>query len=416
MAHQKNLQKYIKMLLAFLIEKYEQSTGFKEDRYSSRRPQLIIKNSPIADDYYDETNYEKRKMINQAMTLLSEKGVIEVTWAKFQDKQLAERVYLNTDQLQLAYELACLESKSDKMQRIQDILSPLRNHTWTWVRDWWGEINNNLLHRKAGNLDLNDPQSYQDLVTVLNALPNNPESTTIRVFSQRLFGDSKRFERIVQNRLLYLLKHRKEEALDIQEDYLDSIGLVSNPKLVLFTGDAEITINGSLIKLQTIKDGLGITLAAVNEMEINNIYASQILCVENLTSYYDLIRSKDALIIYVGGFPHKGTQKLLSKVKGYLENNTQQISIFHAGDLDYGGIRIFEYLRKHFFPDLQPYLMDVVTYEANLDLGSPFNNDYAMQLTDLLGNPQYIAWEELIQSMLKHRIRIEQETIILRKL
>lgn len=59
--------------------------------------------------------------------------------------------------------------------------------------------------------------------------------------------------------------------------------------------------------------------------------------------------------------------------------------------------------------------MDVATYETNLDLGTPFNTDYAEELSALLENPQYSAWENLIKAMLKHRIKLEQETIILRK-
>jgi len=401
--------------LSLLIQKYEQSKGFRESIRTSRRPQLMIKDSPLANDYYDETNYEKHKMINETMIYLSDQGVIDVKWAKFLDKQQAERVYLNTDQIRKAYILADLEPKNDKIQRLQDILSQLSNHPWPWVKNWWQEINNNLLQRKTGNLDMDDPQGYKDLVTSLIALPNIPDSTTIRVFSQMLFGDSKRFERVVQKRLLSLIKHYGEEEFDSPEEYLDSVGLVSNPKMVLFAGDAEITINGSLINLKSIPEGLGVTLAAVNQIDINSITASQILCVENLTSYYDLIHIDDSLIIYIGGFPHKGTQKLLSKIKNYLEKAPGQIKIYHTGDFDYGGIRIFEYLRQYFYTDLQPYFMDVATYETNLDLGTPFNTDYAEKLSALLENPQYSAWEDLIKDMLKHRIKLEQETIILRK-
>ena len=37
---------------------------------------------------------------------------------------------------------------------------------------------------------------------------------------------------------------------------------------------------------------------------------------------------------------------------------------FHSGDLDYGGIKIFQYIRKTIFPELEPLQMDVETYEA----------------------------------------------------
>jgi DNA topoisomerase VI subunit A len=118
----------------------------------------------------------------------------------------------------------------------------------------------------------------------------------------------------------------------------------------------------------------------------------------------------------IGWVPHKGTQKLLKELSRYLAECPYQIEVFHTGDIDYGGIRIYEYLRCHFFKDLRPYLMDVATYEANLDLGTGFSLDYAKQLAALLQRVEYMGWKSLIESMLKHGKRLEQEAILLRYL
>ena len=42
----------------------------------------------------------------------------------------------------------------------------------------------------------------------------------------------------------------------------------------------------------------------------------------------------------------------------------EDVVFLHTGDLDYGGIRIFQYIRKEIFPKLQPYQMSVEQYLA----------------------------------------------------
>lgn len=396
-----------------MLKKYESSKEFREGS-TNRRPQFVIKDSPFAGDYYDETNYQKREDINQALIYLSKRGILEVKWVRFRLNDLAEKVYFNTNMIQMAYEIAGIQPKEDKIQRIRDILFPISAHPWPWVRHWQQEVDNILMQRKTGKIDLDKHDDYRDLVSVLEALPTMPDGTTFRVFSQKVFGDSKRFERNVKNRLLGLLKkHYGEDEFEIDEEYLDLVGLVPNPRLARFSGGAELVINGNLINLQTIPEGLVLTSAAINEMEIKKIKASRILCVENLTSYYDLINSRDALIIYIGGFPHKGTQGLLNKIKNCLEGS--EIKVFHTGDFDCGGFKIFKYLKENYFPDLKPYLMDISTYESNLELGTSFSEDYSNKLVALLENPQYSAWDQLIRTMLRHKIKIEQEVIVLKQ-
>ncbi|MEW8959918.1 MAG: Wadjet anti-phage system protein JetD domain-containing protein, partial [Moorella sp. (in: firmicutes)] len=74
-------------------------------------------------------------------------------------------------------------------------------------------------------------------------------------------------------------------------------------------------------------------------------------------------------------------------------------------------IRIYEYIRRNFIPDLRPYLMDVDTYNRYLHAGIPFGDEYAARLRRLLDDDVYCTWRPLIQEMLKHRRWVEQEGI-----
>ena len=55
--------------------------------------------------------------------------------------------------------------------------------------------------------------------------------------------------------------------------------------------------------------------------------------------------------------------------------------------------------------------MDVLTYRQYVDSGLPFGDDQAMKLERLLSEPSYEAWYSVIGELLKHRKRVEQESI-----
>ena len=147
------------------------------------------------------------------------------------------------------------------------------------------------------------------------------------------------------------------------------------------------------------------------------IEARRVICVENLTSYQLMVMAveqrelESTVVIYTGGFPHRSLQKLLRKIADFISLNNESVLVYHWGDLDLGGIRIFNYMKSNFFPKLHPYLMDVSTYESLLNSGTPFGKDYEMKLKELIDNTEYHEWNELLNMMLKNRKKIEQESI-----
>ena len=80
----------------------------------------------------------------------------------------------------------------------------------------------------------------------------------------------------------------------------------------------------------------------------------------------------------------------------------------HCGDLDFGGICIYRYLREAVFPDLTPYRMDITTYEACLAAGMT----EAIE-EEIAGKLQKLAWDpqlgELALRLAKDRQVVEQE-------
>ncbi|MEW6275466.1 MAG: Wadjet anti-phage system protein JetD domain-containing protein [Bacillota bacterium] len=383
--------------------------------------------SPLAADYYDEMDYRKREAINSALADLALEAVVDVGWVKFREGQQADKVFLNLETLEKAYRLAGRAPLTDKMSALRDILAPLSGHPWGWVRKWWTEVEGALSRRRIAGLDLEDPEGYRDLVKILLALPEAPEGAPKRVLSQNVLHDSKRFEQAVEKRLLGILKKYGEDEFDTDEEYLDSIGIVDYPKMILICGTVHFTLDEKVVNTGVFPGGVGLSADTVEKMKIKETGVRKVLTVENLTSYSNLVQSSRAapftggpegsqfdLVIYTGGFPHRTLQKFLRKLANSFSNR-QSLSIpeaYHWGDLDYGGIRIFEYIKRNFFGGLKAFLMDVQTYERHLNTGVSFGKDYADKLKKLLSDPSYEPWHPLLEIMLFYGKRVEQDSIL----
>jgi hypothetical protein len=404
-------------ILSLLISKYEGSRSFQTGTPGKQRPQFAMKKSPLAGDYFDEMDHRKREAIHAALAELAAAGVVEVTWPRFQEGRQVEKVYLNFDAIPRAYELAGLVPRAERISRLRQILAPLATHPWEWVRRWWAEVDAALARRRAAGLDLEDPEGYGELVKVLLALPGLEDSIPERIFSQRVLGDSKAFEQRVKKRLLALLKSHGPEEYETDAEYLDSVGLTDNPKMVLVAGAFTFRAGETHFRMDELPGGLGLSPQTVRSMKITGVPARWILIVENLTTYYQVVQevynfTPAGLVIYSGGFPCRGVQRFLNRLKEYLDTiDSTKPPIYHWGDMDYGGIRIFEYIKRNFFPYLQPYLMDVITYERSLEAGISFGDEYAAKLSRLAADPAYASWRPLLEAMLRHRKWIEQESL-----
>ncbi|MBE3572994.1 MAG: DUF2399 domain-containing protein, partial [Moorella humiferrea] len=417
-----------------LLSKYEGSRSFQTGTPGKQRPQFAMARSPLAEDYFDEMDHRKREAIHAALAELASAGVVEVTWPRFQEGRRVEKVYLNFAAIPRAYELAGMEPLEQRMERMRQMLAPLSNHPWEWVRRWWAEVDGVLAARRTAGLDLDDGEGYENLVRVLLALPGLEDSVPERIFSQRVLGDSKAFEQGVKKRLLSLLKSHGPEEYETDAEYLDSVGLTDNPKMVLAAGPFIFRAGSAVFDAGGLPGGLGLAVQTVRAMEITSVAATWVLLVENLTSYYQVVQGVSelavpsreregdrdlaiggpaGLVVYTGGFPHRGVQLFLRRLQEYRENlaATARPPVYHWGDMDYGGIRIYEYIRRNFIPDLRPYLMDVDTYSRYLHAGIPFGDEYATRLRHLAEDPAYASWHPLLQAMLKHRKWVEQESM-----
>jgi hypothetical protein len=378
---------------------------------------MRLQQSELAKDYFDEADYRKREQINRALVELSGQGIVEVIWARYRAGEEAERVLLQYAAIDQAYQLTALKPREAKLAEVRDALAPLATHPWEWVRAWRQEADRQLAAKKSAGLQIDKPSLYADLASVLAQLPAYADGVLKRNFSQQVLGDSKRFEQVVERPLLGLLHRYSPDEYETGEQYLDSVGIIANPELTLVAGGLTLQVGEQTLQVSSFPGGCGLSNQTIRECRIASVTANLVLTIENLTTYHSLVSSlavsqmRDVLCLYTGGFPRKSTQRLLSKLSEHLTNRRKAQPVWHWGDMDYGGIRIFEFQKRNFFHDLQPLLMDVQTYQRYAPGGIPFPADYGKHLRKLLDDDTYSAWRPLVELMLELGVRVEQEGI-----
>lgn len=178
-----------------------------------------------------------------------------------------------------------------------------------------------------------------------------------RTFSSLAVTDSKALERNIRqvvsamSRLFPTGGNRK--GLNPTE-VLAGAGIVRLPQPVLIRG--RIALKGQAFpELPFV--GFPTECAELVDLQIRPSY---LLTIENYASFVRHVREvspgDDGLVIYSGGFPSRPTLKAIARLAQQADAPT-----FHWGDMDAGGVRIFQHIERHLATlgvVLRPHLMD----------------------------------------------------------
>lgn len=395
---------YEREILSILLEKYERSRAAVGG--AGRRPQFLLRKSPLASAYADELDADRREAIEAAAEELEQQGMISVIWESHGTGQI-ERILLAADAAQL-YERMGRTMPLMRVEEYRADISTLTLSAAIWVRRCCNAAHTILSENKIPSFLPRENEIRRDLIRAILSLPVVGENAVPkRVFSQRVFGDSKYFERCIEAPLLVLLRRFAEEPCETDAAYLDMAGITGHHGKVWIAGHMDFSLHGRGYMLADSAGGIELTYDTVAAMGIDALPPA-ILTVENLTNAEALAQEKaDRLLVYTAGFPNRTIQAFLSKVSEMKPQKTK-----HWGDLDYGGIRIFEYLHKNFFPHLMPYRMDVEELRVHRAFAQHLTDAQTKRLKDLLCRGDFAPWHELIRVMLSEGIWLEQEALL----
>ena len=242
------------------------------------------------------------------------------------------------------------------------------------------------------------------------------ESVFKRIFSKKYLGNTKTFEQEMQS---HVISTAKKFCPDVEKEMDDTTVL---QQLWIEEYAQELSLKGKLhfclkeengstqeINTECYRFGTTLNSQTLEHAEIKEVQNIQkIVIFENKANYISAPYKDGILYLFSHGYFSPKECSFLKQLHQVLKNQTScEVQYFHSGDLDYGGIKIFQYIRKTIFPELEPLQMDVETYEAYQEFTEVIDPETLEKLKRVQDeNPKL---QELIKRLIETGKGIEQE-------
>ena len=348
-------------------------------------------------------------------------------------------INVNTDVTAVHYEVSVipelcrLEQMEDPRAHQLERIEAVRN--WcAQVADcgWSCQYYEELLKSLAAGKCVKDAED-ENIFKCLNAGVRQTEPIWERTFSSRVFPHSKVFQKTYRAKLLSILRNyspyryagmieladiaaeeqNEEEKRIWEAGLLDMHNIHSYAQTMEWKGplvyrltDAERT----MYTIDTSSQRYGVvlntqTLQHAHPFSVDG--CKKIMTIENKANYESMPYSENTLYIYCHGF---FTPKELRFLGELVKLAPKDCVFMHWGDMDFGGINIFLYMRKHIFPEIQPCKMGADDFYKAIEEGAgiPLKESTREKLlrkdADIL--------EPLKQAILETNMTIEQEYLL----
>jgi hypothetical protein len=369
--------------------------------------------------YFSQADPVPRVTANEQMDALEQRGLVRLTWQAGQKGHLLQAVTLEPERVERLYALVARESLDRRRERLCTLLLGDRSRFDGWRRR---AVNRCLDQLETGKspapFNLDDDGWNRDLLAALLALPANMPGMKVteipyRVFSVRVFNDSKRFDGLKNPIARLARRHNPEWRALSNQETLRELGLVANPDHLYLYGPWQLVDKqGQVVSLAEFHPSVGISTVLAGRVKRVCVDAARVVCVENLTSFYELIRheSKGLAALCLWGNPSPASRHLLRCLADELSSET---SLLLWADIDYGGLSILSQLRAQVSPRFEPYRMDCDTLDAHTRWAHPLSSADKRNLTRLKRQPLLSDMANLIDYMLLRDVKLEQEAVVI---
>ncbi|WP_024889136.1 Wadjet anti-phage system protein JetD domain-containing protein [Luteimonas huabeiensis] len=229
----------------------------------------------------------------------------------------------------------------------------------------------------------------------------------LRMESARLFGDSKRLERLTPWLDLLLAGELAPSGLQ-KEAVWAQLGLRRVPLPLLLSGCGTVRLDdGSELPLP--RPFLGVPVEAVRSVRTP---AAAVLSIENLASFHQAAAEPDAprlLLLYTGGMPSPAWRAVYARI---LRGLAPDVAVYHWGDIDAGGFRIAALLARtagEAGAVLRPWRMSPGDLPADALAATAAPS--AATLSSMLRAAEAAGWNDVAQALRRTPRVLEQERL-----
>lgn len=375
--------------------------------------------------------YDKKHLksdVVQEVIQLQNRNLIQIDWVKGYRGSDIERIRYRLEEKAAFYILYQQEvdaeflPKQEKIRLYQEFLrNQLAQVKKLWIRAYYQDLLERSENKRKKDLLelLADEKKYAPCFEGLDQLT---ESVFKRIFSKKYLGNTKTFEQEMQS---HVISTAKKFCPDVEKEMDDTTVL---QQLWIEEYAQELSLKGKLhfclkeengstqeINTECYRFGTTLNSQTLEHAEIKEVQNIQkIVIFENKANYISAPYKDGILYLFSHGYFSPKEWRFLKQLHQVLKNQTScEVQYFHSGDLDYGGIKIFQYIRKTIFPELEPLQMDVETYEAYQEFTEVIDPETLEKLKRVQDeNPKP---QELIKRLIETGKGIEQECFLIEK-
>ena len=383
----------------------------QNDTEAYRAGKLAGKKHPKVDQKLIDAVGGMQNLIRQARVLeqdeaLGKSGMIQFRWRN-----------LGSDISQIDYEVAAIPllCRQLDVKDVREHQAELITRVQMWKNkvsecEWVENYYDTLLSRLTLGKKVSEAED-EKLFLCLNAVAAQQEFIWERVFSARVFHNSKTFQNEYKNSIVTILKNCSpyyEEEIDA-ETLLAAHNIHSYAQTLEWKGCLEYRLdNGNVVDTDENTYGTVINSQTMEHASVTDLSGcKRIMTIENKANYESMIFSEETLYIYCHGYFTPKEVRFLKKIPELADADCE---FLHWGDMDYGGIQIFLYNEKNIFPNLIPWRMDAPSYKAALENGKGIKLSSGKQKKLEALNAGKL--ETLKQCILENKMEIEQEMLI----
>lgn len=336
-------------------------------------------------------------------------------------------------------ELCKLEHMEDPRDRQLRLVRTVKNYRkevkeYDWLCHYYDDI---LQKLEAGKTEKDAYEEDEFRFPCINAIAKLEEPVWERVFSRRVFGDSKKFEKQYRSKMYTILKNYSpyyEEELDPDEEepetreqseqetikrekkknrereVLQIHGILSYAQTIEWKGPltyllqteesgekligTSCNIFGTVLNTQTLEHAVPVDLSS----------CKKIMTIENKANYESMPYEEHTLYLFCHG---NFTPKEVTFLKKIREIAPPDCEYYHWSDMDLGGISIFQSIKDRIFPKLKPYKMSAADFREAIQNGAGILLKASSREKLMAKNAGLL--EDLKQEILKTGQTVEQE-------
>ena len=388
-------------LLNKVIDKFENSANDWREETDGNRSFKIQQSD------YDAVG--KSELIEEARKL-EQMGLIRVTW--FCAGSEMEKVTYGLRDMPKIYRVIGRESKRSRLEGARQCADRYeRQAQEPWLKAYYRDVFREIDRGKYPG----DLEKYGELLfRCLDSMEKLREPVFIRVFSSKYLNGSKVFERVLKSRVVSIGRkyHPMIDEAMSEHEILSQLYLENYAQELELKGELQIILGENVIDLSAFPYGTVLNSETLKYGVIDQVQKiRRVITVENKANYMSMPFEKGTLILFCHGFFSPREREFLVGLERVLERQRQageKIEYYHTGDLDYGGVRIFRYIRTEIFPLVKPLFMDTAQYEKYLSYGT----DMEASAWEKMKRMEEPLLQPLMERILQEKKVVEQECFL----